>query len=87
MYQWKRGVPFIADVDDMRDLNPMMYHTRPLVPEKHVPKVEKRTEVIVPLRIESKKNGWHTLYKGGLRVFSSRSLEEVKQRKREYANG
>jgi hypothetical protein len=86
-YEWKRNQPFIADSRDMVDLNPIMYHTRPVAPVKHVPTVHVRsTTVVVPLRIDSKKNGWHTLYKGGVRVFSSRDLDEVKRKKEEYAN-
>ena len=59
-------------------MNPMSYRTRPLTPE---PKT-----INVQLEITSSKNGWHTLWKGKTKVFSSRELTEVEEKKKEIAN-
>lgn len=78
-YKWSERVPFTADSRDMVNLNPNMYETRPLLPTRTT-----QLTATVPIRIESAKNGWHTLFKGKTRVFSSRDIDEVLNEKAKY---
>lgn len=80
LYQWTRKRPFKALAEDMEALNPMTYTTRPV----GVHTTQADVTVSVPLRIESSVNGWHTLYKGDKKIFTSRNLDEVKERKAQY---
>ena len=77
-YELKRGEWIDLPLEIANRMNPMSYRIRPLMPEPKTINVE--------LKITSSKNGWHTLWKGKTKVFSSRELTEVQEKKKEIAN-